>query len=571
MHDTRAASAFLIHGHALAGGIAIGRATVLLRQDQDIVRSTVPASQVGAELGRLTDAIIEVKRELQSLADQLPDTAPPEARALLQVHALMIDDPTLASAARARIADEQVNAEWAFATQAEQLVEQFESLDDAYLRERGRDVRQVAERVIKALQGRPRQIGAAAQAPADGAATIVVAQDISPADLLHHRDAAGYCIDLGSPASHAAIVARSFAKPALIGTAGAAELVREGDTVIVDGDAGVLIVAPDPAMIEYYRGRQRQYERESDRLRTLVDKPARTVDGVQIRLLANIELPGDAIAAAKLGAEGIGLFRSEFLFLSRTEPPTEDEQYEAYRGALRAMKGRPVTIRTFDLGADKVMPLPGARVDVLNPALGRRAIRYCLAEPELFLTQLRALWRASAHGEVCLLLPMLSHPHQLHDSLAMIARAREQLVERKQAHADRLRIGGMIEVPAAALMARWFARQLDFLSIGTNDLTQYALAIDRGDAEVSALYTPDHPAVLHLIAATIKAARLADKPVAVCGEMAGDEQFTEFLIGVGLREFSMDSSRLLRIKERIRATDAAQALKTARRMLRGIG
>ena len=551
---------FSLRGSGIGGGIAIGRARVIESRQRDIVRYRLQPAQVEAELERLTAAVQRVKTELGTLADDLPEAAPAEAQALLEVHAMILDDPALADATRDAIRGYLWNAEWAVSAQAAQLAAQFAELDDAYLRERGRDVEQVADRVLRALSG-SRVAGMQTSEPA-----IFVAADMAPADMLMLRTALGFLTDLGGTTSHMAILARSMNVPAVLGLGSASELIRDDDWLILDGDAGAVIVAPDEAVLAEYRHRQAAGRFERDRLRRLLSVPALTLDGQRIQLLANIEQPGEAAQAFEAGAEGVGLFRSEFLFLNRRELPDEDEQYEAYREAVLGMQGQPVTIRTLDVGADK--SLSGEHgVPSPNPALGRRAIRYCLSAPAVFLTQLRAILRASAHGPVQVLIPMLAHGHEVDQALRLIEQARAQLLARGLAFDPATRVGGMVEVPAAALAAGLFASRLDFLSIGTNDLTQYTLAIDRTDHEVAALYDPFHPAVLRLIAMTIRAARRLGKPVAVCGEMAGDWGATRLLLGMGLTQFSMHPASLLRVKQEILLSDVSRLASRVSRLL----
>jgi phosphotransferase system enzyme I (PtsI) len=388
---------------------------------------------------------------------------------------------------------------------------------------------------------------------------IVVAHDISPADMLQFRDRSfiGFVTDVGGQNSHTAIVARSLDIPAAVGMSQASQLIEQDDWVIIDGDAGVVIANPSALVLEQYRARQLALQKERKKLLKLKKTPALTKDGTAITLLANIELPEDCGPALEAGAHGVGLFRSEFLFMGRGGhahlTPSEDEQFEQYKKAVVAMKGRQVTIRTLDIGADK--PLDQTEHTALNPALGLRAIRYCLAEPQLFLTQLRAILRASAFGKVRVLIPMLAHAFEIDQSLAMIEQAKAQLREAGQKFDEGVEVGAMIEIPAAALALPMFVRRMDFLSIGTNDLIQYTLAIDRVDYEVAHLYNPLHPAVLQLIAMTIAAGHKAGIDVAVCGEMAGDVKLTRLLLGMGLREFSMHPAQLLAVKQEILRCD----------------
>ncbi len=551
---------FSLHGTGIGGGIVVGRAVVLESRLIDVPRYRIMPEQRAAELGRLDRAIDTVRLELADLGEQLPADAPPEAQALLQIHAMMLDDPSLVEQTRLAVESHGQNAEWAFFAQVEHLAAQFEQFEDAYLRERGRDLTQVADRVLKALAGSGRRLP---ERPKPGDVPLVfIAHDVAPADMLHLKQAGGFALDLGGTASHTAILARSMNVPAVVGLNTGSLLIRDDDWVVLDGDAGVLMVAPDEIVLEEYRHRMMMGLLERKQLERLVHVPTATVDRVAIELHANIELPAEAEQALEAGADGVGLFRTEFMFMNRDERPGEDEQYEAYAAAVIAMRGRPVTIRTIDIGADKPLRIDDETYDpaaaAANPALGQRAIRYSLAEPDMFLEQLRAIHRAAEHGPVRLLIPMLVHGHEVEQSLRLIAQAREQVLERTRRAAPAVPVGGMIEVPAAALTAGMFARRLDFLSIGTNDLIQYTLAIDRTDHAVASLYDPFHPAVLQLVSQTIRAAARAGKPVSVCGEMAGDLEATRLLIGMGLRSFSMHPASLLRVKREILRCDAAR-------------
>jgi phosphotransferase system enzyme I (PtsI) len=557
-----------LHGTGIGGGVVVGRAVVLETRLIDVPRYRVEFAQRAGEAARLSRAVATVRTELETLGAHLPADAPVEAQALLQVHAMILDDPSLAPQATVAIESHGQNAEWAFASQAEHLAGQFEQFEDPYLRERGRDVTQVADRVLRVLSGSGRALRARAL-PGD-VPLIFVANDISPADMLQLKHAGGFAIDLGGTASHTAILARSMNVPAVVGLDRASQMVRDDDWLVIDGDTGVLIVAPDAAVLEEYRHQMALGLLERKQLERLVHVPSATLDGVPIELLANIELPAEAAQARAAGASGVGLFRTEFLFMNRRELPGEDEQYEAYRDAVLGMAGGPVTIRTIDIGADKALDgdddghEPAASP---NPALGQRAIRYSLAEPDVFLEQLRAILRAAEHGPVRLLIPMLAHGHEVDQTLRLIAQARGQLADRLRRQMPPVPVGGMIEVPAAALTAPFFARRLDFLSIGTNDLVQYTLAIDRADHAVASLYDPFHPAVLQLVSQTIRAAERAGKPVSVCGEMAGDLEATRLLIGMGLRVFSMHPASLLRIKREILRCDAGRLRTRVARLL----
>jgi phosphotransferase system enzyme I (PtsI) len=508
--------------------------------------------------------------------------APGEVRAFLDLHRMILDDPLLCDEPRDLVRSRLINAEWALTIQLEAVCKQFEAIDDEYFRSRSQDVRQVVERVMKALLSGRNTTVALPPKPADGERLVLIARDLSPTDMLHLKeraevDVAGFVTELGGRTSHTAIMARSLGLPAVLGVASAREAVAEGDLVVLDAEAGRVRIQPEAADLAQYRQRLRAQVESRIALRKLKSRLPRTKDGIAIDLMANIELPEDARDALDAGADGIGLFRTEFLFMNRDQLPDEDEQYEAYAKVARAMKGKPVVIRTLDIGADKVLSekarrslgiAAGAPTVESNPALGLRAIRYCLAYPELFLTQLRAILRASSVGTVRILVPMLAHVHEVEQTLSFVARAREQLKERKAKYDARVPVGGMIEVPAAALSLPAFVRRLKFLSLGTNDLIQYTLAIDRADASVAHLYDHLHPAVLQLIARTIRVGGRARMPVAVCGEMAGELDLTELLLGMGLRQFSMHPAQVLSVKERLFTLSTKTAAKFAARVLR---
>jgi len=548
---------FALHGIGVSGGIAIGRAQLVSHATREVSHYTIAPAQVPGEIDRFTTAIAEVQRELEGLHSALTSgDAPGEFGAFLDVHWMILNDPTLSEAPKRIIAEQRCNAEWALTLQMGVLVEQFEQIEDAYLRERKADVLQVGERVLKRLMGRPGTL----PPPGVEEQTILVAHDLSPADVIqfkqHHYGA--FLTDLGGVTSHTAIVARGLNVPAVVATHNARQLIRDGEMVIVDGSNHVVIVNPDRAVLAEYRLKQDEFELGRQKLRRLRSKRADTLDGIHVELHANIELPQDLEQALKNGATGIGLFRSEFLFLNRSGLPSEDEQFEAFRQVAAGMQGMPVTIRTFDLGADKQQSdLEGLARVSSNPALGLRAIRFCLAEPRLFLTHLRAILRATHYGNVRILLPMIGSSSEIDQALAMIGRAREGLREQGVPYNPDVKIGGMIEIPAAVLAMGAFLRKLDFLSIGTNDLIQYTLAVDRSDDSVAHLFDPLHPAILRLLALAISTATKAKKPIAVCGEMAGDVQLTRLLLGLGLREFSMHPSHLLGVKQRVLQTDVS--------------
>lgn len=564
---------FTLHGIPVSQGIAIGRAYLMGAASIDVDHYLVDPADIPAEVARFVAAQDAVHAELDALRTELPPDAPGEMDAFLNVHSLILRDAMLGEATAELIRSRHYNAEWALTEQLAMLVSHFDEIDDPYLRERRADVEQVAERVLKVLAGQPSASALLASRTRDGTDMdmIVVAHDIAPADMLQFKTQAfgGFVTDLGGRTSHTAIVARSFGIPAAVGVYQASTLIRQDDVIIVDGERGVVVVDPSSAVLDEYRYRQSERALAIRKLELLRSATTQTMDGTAIELMANIELPGDGVAAKKAGAAGVGLFRTEFLFMNRKgDLPDEDEQITQYCSAIEAMDGLPVTIRTIDVGADK--PLDSRSHDSfeaeMNPALGLRAIRWCLSEPQMFLTQLRAILRASGkhtkqnaagEGPVRILIPMLAHASEIDQTLDLIDEAKRQCDAAGLAYDPNIKVGAMIEVPAAALSLPLFLKRFDFLSIGTNDLIQYTLAIDRTDNAVAHLFDPLHPAVLSLISSTIRESKRARVPVAVCGEMAGDPTMTRLLLGMGLREFSMHPSQLLVVKREVLRADLA--------------
>ncbi|WP_306605140.1 phosphoenolpyruvate--protein phosphotransferase [Azonexus sp.] len=562
---------FTLHGLGVSAGIAIGRAMLMSHATLEVSHLTLAPRLVDKEIARFDAAILAVKNELLTMKENT-EHAPAELAAFIDIHTMFLEDAELAEKPRDIIRERRCNAEWALVQQMEHIVHQFEQFDDPYLRERKFDVVQVVERVIKELLGHPGRASLKSGKHTKEESLIVVAHDLSPADTIAFKDHrfASFITDVGGATSHTAILARSMAIPAVLGLENGRNLIRDGEQLIVDGMRGVVIVNPDQRVLEEYRLRKEQVELEKSQLKRLKTSPSVTLDGIDVALHANIELPGDVRDALEGGADGIGLFRTEFLFLDRGDMPDEREQYEAYKKVVKGMAGRPVTIRTFDLGNDKDLRpnnSAGDRVKT-NPALGRRAIRLSLAEPKMFQTQLRAILRASKYGPIKLLIPMLAHAHEIDQTLAALEQAKSGLRGEKVSFDEHIQVGGMIEIPAAALAVGLFLRRLDFLSIGTNDLIQYTLAIDRSDEQVASLYDPLHPAVLMLLAHTISSAEKAGVPVSVCGEMAGDPKLTRLLLGMGLRTFSMHPSQVLKVKSRILKADVSEIAPSVRKILR---
>jgi phosphoenolpyruvate-protein phosphotransferase (PTS system enzyme I) len=563
---------FSLFGLAVSPGIAIGRAHLISHATLEVSQYRLRDRDIENEIIRFDRAFAEVRAEFESVRTEAtaPGT-PAEAEAFVDLHLMFLADPLLAEEPKSLIRERRCNAEWALVQQMELLVAQFDEIDDAYLRERRQDIVQVVERVIKVLLDMPRKLGRSARADKGEDELIVVAHDLSPADTLQFKSLGigGFVTDLGGGTSHTAIVARSLGIPAVVGMHNARPIIQDDDLLILDGARGVLIVDPDARVLDEYRLKKSRRELERNQLKRLRTTRSITLDGVECSLQANIELPLDVQQAKDVDAAGVGLFRTEFLFMNRDDLPDEDEQFEAYRAVVKAMGDKPVTIRTLDVGADKTArALRGAERMEPNPALGLRAIRYCLAEPQTFLAQLRAILRASHYGKIRLLIPMLAQAVEIDQTLAMIAQAKQQLREAHVRFDEGIEIGGMIEIPAAALALGPFLAKLDFLSLGTNDLIQYTLAIDRTDEAVSHLYDPLHPAVLRLIAQTIRAADKAEVPVSVCGEMAGDVTMTRLLLGMGLRQFSMHASQLLEVKQQLLLCDVGQLRAKVGKLLR---
>ena len=568
---------FSIHGLAVARGIAIGRAVLVASSRVDVAHYFIDASEISAEIDRVRsgrNAVVDEIHRLQaSIVHMGPKEAPHELTALLDVHLMLLQDEELIGGVKHWITDRFYNAEWALTTQLEVIARQFDEMEDAYLRERKGDLEQIAEKVLRAMKGvaspiaQPPNRAARKKSQQDlllddtvDVPLILIAHDLSPADMLQFKQSvfAGFITDVGGKTSHTAIVARSLDIPAVVGARLSSQLVRQDDWVIIDGDAGVVVVDPSSIILAEYGFKQRQNELNRGRLSRLLHTPAVTLDGKNIELLANIEMPEDAPGAIQAGAMGVGLFRSEFLFMGRqSRLPNEEEQYQAYRRAVEGMRGLPVTIRTVDVGADK--PLDESLQDSahLNPALGLRAIRWSLADPAMFLTQLRAILRAAVHGQTKMLIPMLVHASEIRHTFALIDRARAELDNRGVPYGP-IKIGAMIEIPAAALTLKVFLKYFDFLSIGTNDLIQYTLAIDRADESVAHLYDPLHPAVLQLVSLTIAECQAQGKDVSVCGEMAGDISLTRLLLGMGLRSFSMHPAQILAVKQEVLRADTGK-------------
>ena len=560
---------FTLHGLPVSGGIAIGQAHLISQATLEVSHLVIAPRMVEKEVTRFETALDSVRKDFDAMKAGL-EKSPADMRAFIDLHRMILDDPELSEVPKQIIRERRCNAEWAIVQQMQLLVEQFESIEDTYLRERSYDVRQAVERVVRELSEHPDHVSGRLKG-IKGENLIVVGHDLSPADVMAFKDQnfASFVTDVGGATSHTAILARGMGIPAVLGLHNARQLIRDKETLIVDGTRGVVIVNPDRRILEEYELKKSQFEIEKSKLKLLKTARATTLDKVRIDLQANIEGPEDVAAVLECGADGVGLFRTEFIFLGRGDMPSEDEQFEAYRKAVKGMEGRPLTIRTFDLGNDKQLHFDSAedrRRD--NPALGLRSIRLSLAEPKTFQAQLRAILRVSKLGKVKILVPMLSHAFQIDQTLAAVEQAKSSLRGEKIAFDENIEVGGMIEVPAAALAIGVFLRRLNFLSIGTNDLIQYTLAIDRTDEQVANLYDPLHPAVLMLLSHVISSAEKAGIPVSMCGEMAGDPNFTRLLLGMGLRQFSMFPAQIPAVKQRIKQSDISEIEPIVRRIIR---
>lgn len=549
---------FTLHASGVGDGIAIGTARVIRRASHEIPEYAIELRQVEGEITRLQRSVERAAASLRKILDELPADVPGEIVSFLRIHQMILEDPVVSQHPADIIRRHRINAEAALHRHAGKLDQVFKDIHDPYLSGKSADVAQVINRIQGELLGAPGNLSD--QLEGEFAGQIIVANDLTPADaieLKRHRISA-FITHLGGPISHTAILARSMRIPAIVGLHGAIRCLRTGDLLVVDGKRGVVLVNPDRAAVAAYERRREKIRRRIQALDSLRDAEAVTLDGEAVSLFVNIELPDEISAGVSRTAHGVGLYRTEFLFINRQRMPAEEEQFEVYADLVRRAE-RPVTIRTIDLGADK--RVDGGRASdavAINPALGRRAIRLCLHDLALFKPQLRAIYRVSALGEVRIMVPMVSGMDELNQLFALLGQVKQELADEGYDFNPDVPVGGMIEVPAAAVAADLFADKLDFLSIGTNDLIQYTLAIDRIDDEVNYLYDPLHPSVLRLIKNTIDAGKSARIPVSMCGEMAGDTAYTRILLGMGLREFSMDPASLLEVKRQIRLTDASR-------------
>lgn len=556
-------STFNVHGISVSSGIAIGKANLVTNALMEVQRYKIKKDTINDEIERLSQAINTVKSDLVNIKKELQKKSSNNFESFIDIHLMMLEDNNFSLNPQQIIEKEQCNAEWAIKSQLDNLLSKFDDIDDAYIKERKLDAAQVAERIIKALLGHQKQISKT-QNPSN----ILIAHDISPADALQFKknSYAAFITEHGGTNSHTAILARGLNIPSIVAVKNARKIINNNDTIIVDGDNGIAIINPNKHILKEYEYKKNQWIIEKKKLKKIKNIPSKTLDKKEISLMANIEDLSDVKSVLDCKASGIGLFRTEFLFMNRKELPGEQEQYETYKSIAKSMKGRTVVIRTLDSGADKTTAAD--KTQATNPALGLRAIRLCLSQPHLFITQLRAILKASAFGKIRILIPMLSSLGELKQVKLLIKRAKESLVVENIKFDNEILIGGMIEIPAVAINAEAFAAELDFLSIGTNDLIQYTLAIDRTDDSVSHLYNSIHPAILKLISNTIDAAKKFNKDVSVCGEMAGDPKLTKLFIGMGLTNFSMHPSSILTVKKQILESDATKLRSMSNKVLK---
>ncbi len=547
----------ILNGIGVSRGIAIGSAYVYVRATTEATEYNVPAKYHGKEIERLQQAVAEASEQLHDIKKKIATETPEDILAFIDSHLLMLEDPAFGEGTEAIIREFACNAEWALQVQCDRLVQVFDEMEDPYLRTRKDDVVHVVQRIQHCLSEKPDSRAE----PVKLKGRIVISDDLTPADtlMMQHQKVAAFVTEFGGPLSHTAILARNLGIPAIVGVHNARQLIHPTEQLIIDGNYGVVIGEPDARSLKHYRKLRQEISAGKRRLNQLINKPAVTKDGVHVVIQGNIDRPEDIRKLKQLDNTGVGLYRTEMLFLENNQQVDEETQFKTYKRALFRLKGKPLTIRTLDLGADKeIQESMGQGPMAHNPAMGLRAIRRCLKEPENFIHQLCAILRVASFGDVKMMIPMLTSIEELDQVCALIEHAKVLLRQRKARFNENLEVGAMIEVPAAALASAMFAERMDFLSIGTNDLIQYTLAIDRIDDEVSYLYNPLHPAVLQLIKMTIDAGKKARKPVSMCGEMASDPRYTRLLLGMGLNYFSVQTNAVLEVKNIVNNSNASK-------------
>lgn len=561
---------FTLHGIGVSKGIAIGKVYIINHDPVEINEYSISTIHLDEEVARFENAISTARQQLLHIRDKIPTDATVDLAAFIDANLLMLEDSLLTRVPIDLIYEHQCNAEWALKMQCESIVHIFDKMEDPYLSARKHDIVQVVTRIQRILRGYVDIPFEPAEAELTN--TIVFADDLSPADtvFMRHHGILAFATEYGGTTSHTAILARSLGIPAIVGLRRVRSYIQPDDTVIVDGFAGVILVSPDKRSLRYYQMRQNEEKRYRATLSKIKPSATMTRDGTPITLQANIEFPEDMVAVKRAGGNGVGLYRTEFLFMNRQRPPDEEEHFDAYRQVIHALKGGPVTIRTLDLGADKQVidsHFHGGS-SVTNPALGLRAIRLCLKDPKLFKPQLRAILRASALGKVRMMIPMVCGVQELVQVRNIIEEIQTDFRKKSLAYDPNMPFGVMVEVPALAVCTDLVAPYVDFLSLGTNDLIQYTLAIDRCDESVNYLYDPLHPAVLRLIKMSINAAVQMGKPISMCGEMASDTRYIRLLLGLGLRSFSVNPEAFLEIKQIINNSNMNGLARLASKILK---
>jgi phosphoenolpyruvate-protein phosphotransferase (PTS system enzyme I) len=552
----------ILKGIAASNGIAIAKAYRLVEPDLSFEKKSVENAE--EEVARFQAAISTSKSELEAIRDKAREDLGEDKAQIFEAHLLVLSDPELLTPIEDKVKTENVNAEFALKETADMFVSMFESMDNEYMKERAADIRDVTKRVLSHLLGV--QIANPSMVTEE---VIVIAEDLTPSDTaqLNRQFVKGFTTDIGGRTSHSAIMARSMEIPAVVGTKSITSSVENGDMVIVDGLNGEVHINPTPEIIEEYKKEHARYEEQKAEWAKLVDEPTVSKDGHHVELAANIGTPKDLEGVKNNGGEGVGLYRTEFLYMGRDELPTEEEQYEAYKAVLEGMEGKPVVVRTLDIGGDKELPYLNLPKE-MNPFLGYRAIRLCLDEQEIFRTQLRALLKASPYGNLKIMFPMISNLQEFRDAKAILEEEKKALQENGTDVADKIEVGIMVEIPSTAVMADVFAKEVDFFSIGTNDLIQYTMAADRMNERVSYLYQPYNPAILRLVKMVIDAAHKEGKWAGMCGEMAGDEIAVPILLGLGLDEFSMSATSILRARSQIHRLNQSDMKKLAEDVLK---
>ncbi|MEY2440534.1 MAG: phosphoenolpyruvate-protein phosphotransferase system enzyme [Verrucomicrobiota bacterium] len=558
MSDDKTRAEIRLQGAGVSPGMSHGVIHVVRDDLDDIARYPIAASQIPDEIGRFEAALIQTRMQILEMQQRIAESIGAKDAGIFDAHLLVVEDRTLIDEVLRKLEKDRSNVEWIFQEVASGYAETLSKIDDPYLRERALDIQDVTKRVIRNLQGKAPKPFLALTEP-----HILVAHNLTPSDaaMMNREQVLGIATDLGSRTSHTAIMARSMSIPAVVGLHDATSRLETGQNVLVDGTNGLLIVHPTPETLAHYREVESKRVRMTERLTHLRETKSTTRDGRHIVLSANIELPQDVDAVAANGAEGVGLYRTEFLYLNRNTLPSEDEQHDTYRHVADQVKPHPLIIRTFDLGGDKLAPGSVDSTDELNPFLGCRAIRFCLEHPDIFKPQLRAILRASVVGNIKIMFPMISGLHELRRAIAMLDECKNELGKSGIQFSAETEVGAMIEIPSAAISADMLAREIDFFSIGTNDLIQYAIAVDRVNEKISHLYEPTHPAVLRLLKMIADAAHENQIWVGVCGEMAGDVALVPLLLGLGMDELSVGATLVPRVKRAVQSVDIAECQK----------